>query len=183
MNLRLSLARMYIPFWIRKKKLKELFILTARALQSREPPLKGLSAKQMLERYALFTKEKTDEILARGTDTENVRNLLRQNAFRIGRDLRRTLRITSPGEFMAAAQILYRLIGIDFRGSHNGRITIEKCYFSRVYSEQVCQIISSLDEGLLAGLSEDGGNLEFSNRITAGADCCRAVFRFRGRKV
>jgi hypothetical protein len=74
---------------------------------------------------------------------------------------------------MEMSSILYQILGIDFEGDTSGEVTIKKCFFSDYYSQQVCQIISSLDEGVAAGLS-GGGNLSFSGRITEGKDCCRA---------
>lgn len=49
--------RFYIPEFIKKKKLNELFSLTADAFQSELPELKGLSFAERLAGYALFTKE------------------------------------------------------------------------------------------------------------------------------
>jgi hypothetical protein len=181
MNLRLSLARLYIPFWIHKKKLRELFALTAQAFQAQEPPLEGLSRKEVLEKYASFTKENAEEILAREKNIKAVQNLLYEKAFLMGCSLRKTLRISSPAEFMAAARLLYHLMGINFQGEETGQITIRQCYFSRIYSENVCRIVSSLDEGMLAGLSGGRGKLEFSDRLTSGAECCKAVFHFGDR--
>jgi hypothetical protein len=40
----------------------------------------------------------------------------------------------------------------------------------------VCALVSALDRGLLAGLT-CGGELEFRQRITEGADSCRACVR------
>jgi len=99
----------------------------------------------------------------------------------MGCDLRKELRISSSEEFMAAARLLYHIIGIDFNGKKTGQITIRKCYFSQFYSEDVCRLISSLDGGILAGLSGKTGKLEFLDRLTSGADCCIAVFHFGDR--
>jgi len=181
MNIRLTLARVYVPFWIQKKKLKELFALTAQAFQSEEPALEGLSQKEVLEKYAIFTKENTEKLLVSDEKTKIAKDQLYKKAFQMGSNLREELRISSPKEFMASARLLYHLIGIDFRGEKTGRITIRKCYFKRFYSEDICKIISSLDKGILAGLSGGTGKLEFLDRLTSGADCCRAVFHFGDR--
>ena len=178
MNIRLNLARIYVPLWVQKKKLKELFALTAQAFLSEEPTLEGLSPKKVLEKYALFTKGNTKKIHGSKERTKFVQDQLYTKAFKMGSDLRRELRISSPKEFMAAARILYHLIGIDFRGEKTGRITIRKCYFKDFYSEDICKIISGLDKGMLAGLSGGMGKLEFLDRLTSGADCCKAVFHF-----
>ena len=178
MNIRLNLAKIYVPFWIQKKKLRELFALTAQAFQSEEPTLQGLSRKEFLEKYAFFTKENAEKLLDSKEKTKILQDQLYQKAFQMGCDLRKELRISSSEEFMAAARILYHLIGIDFHGKKTGQITIHKCYFSQFYSEDICKIISSLDRGILAGLSGGMGKLEFLDRLTSGAECCRAVFHF-----
>jgi len=181
MNIRLSLASIYVPFWIHKKKLRELFALTAQAFQSEEPSLKGLSRKEALEKYALFTKENAEKLLDSEKNTEIVQDQLYKKSFQMGTNLRKELRISSSEEFMAAARLIYQIIGIDFTGKKTGQITIRKCYFSQFYSEDVCRLISSLDGGILAGLSGGTGKLEFLDRLTSGADCCRAVFHFGDR--
>ena len=179
MNLRLKLARLYIPLWIRKKKMKELFTLTSQAFGSREPRLKGLSQGEILRKYALFTKENTEKFLSEEKNIKIIQDLLYKKAFQIGCKFRKSLRISSPEEFMSAARLLYQLIGIDFQGKITGQITIRECYFSHIYSKDTCQLISSLDEGILSGLSGERGKLEFSDRLTSGAECCRAIFHFK----
>ena len=106
-------------------------------------------------------------------DIIEVKTGLFQNAFRMGREIRRNFRLRSPGEVMEMSRILYRFLGIDFEGKAGGDVTIKSCFFSHYYSPQVCRLISSLDEGLAAGLS-DGGRLDFSQRITEDKDCCKA---------
>ena len=76
-------------------------------------------------------------------------------------------------EVMRAGRVLYRAIGIEFRGTEQGRIEIGECVFSKHYSPVTCRVISSLDAGIMAGLS-DGKSLSFSQRITEGFDSCKA---------
>jgi hypothetical protein len=76
---------------------------------------------------------------------------------------------------MTLGRFLYGILDIDLEGSDNGEITVRRCYFSSFYSPQVCQIMSAMDRGLLAGLSGTG-ELVFSQRITEGPTCCRAHF-------
>lgn len=113
--------------------------------------------------------------------TKITKDQLYKKAFQMGCNLRKELRISSSEEFMAASRILYHIIGIDFHGKKTGQITIRKCYFKRFYSEDICKIISSLDKGILAGLSGEMGKLEFLDRLTSGAECCRAVFHLEDR--
>jgi hypothetical protein len=76
---------------------------------------------------------------------------------------------------MAAARLIYRQLGIDFRGSAGGQIIIRRCFFAALYAPRVCALVSALDRGLLAGLAR-GGELRFEQRLTEGACCCRAQF-------
>ena len=76
---------------------------------------------------------------------------------------------------MAAARLIYRGLGIDFKGSAEGRVVIRRCAFATIYTPRVCALVSALDRGLLAGLT-GGGVLEFRQRFTEGADSCQACF-------
>jgi hypothetical protein len=104
-----------------------------------------------------------------------VQHRLFENACRMGEELRRTFRVTSPAEGFAAARVLYRGLGIDLQATPDGEITVHRCFFSSYYSAPVCRLIASLDAGVFAGLL-DGGCLAFSERITEGHGCCRAHF-------
>ena len=97
---------------------------------------------------------------------------------RLGREIGRTLGVSTPQEVMAAARILYRCLEIDFRGDAGGDIIIRQCFFSRFYSSEVCRLMSSLDAGILSGLA-GGGGLEFAERLTEGRDRCLARFSFK----
>jgi hypothetical protein len=80
------------------------------------------------------------------------------------------------------SELVYKIIRIDLQGGPEGHILIRKCFFSHYYSYEVCRVISSLDEGLLAGIS-GGGRLKFDQRITEGHDCCRARLLFERNRV
>jgi hypothetical protein len=116
---------------------------------------------------------------ADGALPAGARARLRATACDLGRDLRRTLRVRTPAEAMKAARLVYALLGIDFEGAIDGTIVIRHCGFSRLYTPRACAVVSGLDEGLLAGLTDRlDGRLEFSTRITEG--CARCQARFRG---
>ena len=74
---------------------------------------------------------------------------------------------------MASCQLIYKALKIDFQGDPQGEVQIKRCYFSQYYSGEVCRVISSLDEGLVAGLS-GGLKMEFTQRITEANPCCTA---------
>ncbi|AHF09312.1 MAG: hypothetical protein J5Y07_05895 [Dehalobacter sp.] len=172
----LKIIQRCLPEWIKRKKLKELFRLTADAFQSELPELKGLSSAALLPQYTLFTKEQAENHLQSGRPLEQVKQRLYQNAYRFGRNLRKTLHIGTWEEAVTALKVIYQLIGIDFQCDRQGEIIIRQCYFSSYYSGEVCKLISALDEGLAAGLS-GGGRLCFQHRITEGNECCKGYFQ------
>jgi len=167
------MAQIYIPQCVKKRKLKELFSCTASAFECNPPEIQGLSFGECLEKFASFTKVETERSIRQGKDLQIIKSRLFQNAFRIGENLRNKFRVTTIEEVMIMSRILYGILEIDFHGAAQGEITIKRCFFSNKYSSQVCRVISSLDEGVIAGLS-GGGQFEFSERITEGKDCCKA---------
>ena len=174
MNTRLKLAALFLPRRIKEKRLRQLFQLTAQAFQTEIPDIGILSFSECLRAYGLYSSGEAEKVIARG-DQQAVRSRLYGNAFWLGAQLRKALRPRTMREFMKAASILYGAIGIDFRGDAEGHILIRKCFFSEHYSRSVCELMSSVDQGLLAGLS-DGGELRFIQRITEGKDFCKAEF-------
>lgn len=172
-SIRLFLMRLYMPRRVRARELEELFARTAAAFGRPVPPA-GRPLGPRLQEYALFTRSQAEEALAAGGDRDALERRLYRAAAGLGRRYRIRLGLRSPGEAMAAARLIYRRLGIDFRGTAGGAVTIRRCAFSAVYPPAVCRLVSALDRGLLAGLS-GGGDLRFSQRITEGAACCRAV--------
>lgn len=177
MSLRLSLARLYLPSGLRKRKLAELLRRTARAFGEAAPSVEGLSLGGMRRLYAEFSRETAERALNRPSRLAEVERRLYDEAVGLGRELAGELRVSSPREVMAAARILYRGLDIDLKGGPSGDIVVRRCSFSRHYSAEVCRLMSRLDAGVLAGLA-GGGELEFSERLTEGAGCCRARFSF-----
>ena len=173
MGLLLRIAQVHIPAFVKKNALQELFDSTALAFQCKPPRIKGLSLEEGLIAYALFTKKETEKSLQQGKDLDLLKNHLYQNAYQLGQRLRKILRITALSDAMIMGRILYRMLGIDFQGTAQGEVTIHRCFFSGFYSPPICRVISSLDQGILAGLS-GGGQLFFSQRITEGGKCCKA---------
>lgn len=172
----LKIMQLYMPEFIKKKKLNELFCLTADAFQSELPELRGLSFAECLSKYALFTKERAGSYLQSGRLLEEAKHRLYQNSCIFGQNLRKSLHIVAWEEAVTALKVIYKLIGIDFQCDRQGEIIIKQCFFSKYYSGEVCNLISSLDEGLAAGLS-GGGRLSFNQRITDGYSCCKGYFR------
>ena len=191
LNVRLAAAQLHVPRRARRQALEDLFARTAAAFGSPVPPPRSRGPSARLAEYARFTCEQAEEALARceddgaseggaaaGGDPAALARLERR-LYRAARGLggrfRLQLGVRSPGEALAAARVLYRGLGIDFRASADGEIVIRRCSFAPVYTPRVCALVSALDRGLLAGLA-GGGELAFGQRLTEGACCCRAHF-------
>jgi len=166
-----------MPAFLKKKKLAELYDVTASAFQCERPSLRGLSAEQCLHSYAEFTRDKAEECIRQGAEVET-RTRLYNGAFAMAQEIKRKFGVDCLADALITARLVYRILGIKFTGDQNGGIVINRCFFSSYYSSPVCCLISSLDEGLLEGLS--GGSFRFTQRITEGKRCCRAVLSFDG---
>lgn len=173
--MRTIIMQLYVPESIKRKKLKELFRLTADALQTEMPELRGSTFRACLREYAVFTKEQAERCLKSGSPLEEVKHRLYQNSFLFGKSLRKELHIITWKESVTALKTIYKLIGIDFQYDGQGEFIIKQCLYSKYYTAEVCMLISSMDGGLAAGLS-DGGKLCFQQRITEGSSCCRGCF-------
>ncbi len=198
-NLRLAAARLHVPRRARQQALEELFARTAAAFGSLVPAPRGRGPEARLAEYARFTRERAEEALAcrgdgragksgaaaGGAAVEGaaqcpaglaaLQGRLHRAARGLGGRLRLRLRVRTTEEALAAARVIYRQLGIDFRGSPDGQIVIRRCFFAALYTPRVCALVSALDRGLLDGLA-GGGELCFEQRLTEGACCCRAHF-------
>lgn len=173
MSLLLFLAERTIPRFIRKRELRRLFHLTAEAFDSKTPELARLSCDELLSAYAAFTRSAAEQMASKPSAVAGVQQRLFQQAYAYASQWRTRFRLRNWSEAMRAARVLYRAIGIDFRGAGDGLIEIRRCFFSAYYDPATCRIISALDAGIVAGLSQTGG-LAFSQRITEGAALCLA---------
>jgi len=156
MNLVLATLDFYVPVAVRKKALRDLFSATARAFGVDPPPTKGLSLRQLLQAYALFTREESERLWAENRDQSAVERRLFQKASKLGATLRRRFRVRSRDDVIRISRVLYRILGISFEGRTDGAVTISDCGFSRFYTGRVCRLISALDAGAAAGISGGG---------------------------
>ena len=172
-RIRLVAARLLMPFGVRRRALEQLFARTAAAFGTPVPPPRTRGTSGRLLEYARFTRAQAEEALQRGEDLAALDRRLHRAAYGLGASYRLQLGVRSISGAMAAARLIYRNLGIDFHGSLDGEVIIRRCGFARTYTPQVCRLISALDRGLMAGLAR-GGELRFRQRITEGADSCRA---------
>ena len=173
MKLLIQIARWHTPVFLRKRGLKKLMNITAEAFGCDPPPTSGVSFEDSLAAYAQFTGAVVERARERADNLQNIQDQLFRGAQRLGKAYRRRFRVSTPAEALEVSRILYRILGIQWESTDQGTITIRKCFFSTYYPASTCTVISSLDAGLMAGLS-GGGALAFSQRITEGFDCCRA---------
>lgn len=171
-NIRLAFLNMFMPKGIRGQKLAELTSITAKAFGREAPEIAGKTSEECLRIYAEFTAQAAADAI-RECDGDAQRRLF-EGALEYGKKLRQQLGITSEEQFGLACELLYRAIEIDFKWRSAGQITVSRCFFAEYYSPEVCRVMSSMDAGLVAGLS--GGRLSFSQRITEGNSCCLASF-------
>lgn len=175
MNMMGKIAGVYVPQYLKKRELKNLFDMTATAFGATTVQTSGLSYERMLDEYARFTSTVISKSVNELHNLGTARQQLCRQAYTVGNNIRERLGVISISDIMTACRIVYRCIGIDFEGTETGEITIRRCFFSKYYSDQACGIISCLDKGLVAGISK-GGKLSFVQRITDGSDCCKAQF-------
>jgi hypothetical protein len=179
MSLRLRALELRIPGWVARSALRRLFEATASAFGRDPVDVRGLTHRELLERYAAFTigyAERTPADLSHG---RTVSDSMWMNAYALGQLLRRRLGVRTRGEALRAARIAYRMIGIDLRADEHGAVVVDRCSFAAWYSPRVCHLMSSLDAGLIAGLT-NGGRLTFSERITEGKLRCLASIAWQG---
>jgi hypothetical protein len=132
----------------------------------------GLGRRALLERYASFTIRCAEQAMGDYTDPVVSRRMW-ENAYALGASLRRRLGVRTRTDALRAARVAYRMIDIDLRADEHGDVMVDRCAFAGRYSPRVCGLMSSLDAGLIAGLT-DGGSLAFSERITEGRPRCLA---------
>ena len=176
LRIRVAAARLLMPFGIRRRALEQLFARTAAAFGTPVPPPRTRGTNGRLLEYARFTRARAEEALQRGEDLAALDRRLHRAAYGLGARYRLQLGVRSLSGAMAAARLIYRNLGVDFQGSPDGEVIIKRCGFARTYTPQVCRLISALDRGLMAGLAR-GGELRFRQRITEGADSCRACMQ------
>src|SRR4051812_14200396 len=116
MNILLKILPYNLPVFIREEILAELFEATADAFECPAPALDHRSYDERLRGYALFTKEQAEKALQAGRDLPAIKAQLYQNAYPLGRKLRKWFGVDTMEEVMELGQILYRAIGVEMQG-------------------------------------------------------------------
>lgn len=172
MNFRLVALRLYVPYRLRRAKLHALLSAAATGFNKPAPNLKGLNFRQAWQTFATFTRTTATELFASKRDPAPVLAGLTQATCELGRVLRHELHITNPNDALIALEVLYAALGVKWHNTEEGTVTVRRCQFSRLYTPQICQLMSAMDQGLVDGIT-NGGKLTWSERITEGLPCCR----------
>jgi hypothetical protein len=178
-SLRLRALEIHLPGSVARSALRRLFGETASAFGREPADVRGLGRGELLERYVAFSAVCAEQALARHGDLDDVSRRLWRNASAMGASLRRRLGVRTRSDEVRAARLAYRMIGIDLRADERGRVVVDRCAFADRYTPAVCRVMSSLDAGLVAGLTR-GGALAFSERITEGRPRCLARISWEG---
>ena len=180
MNTALALAEFHVPSFLKKRELKRLFMVTAAAFECEMPQLGYVSYSKALTLFAEFAERESRETLEKGGNLNAIGERLYTGAHDLGTELRRKFRLGGMNDSMRAARLIYGMLGINFLGTPRGEVTINRCFFGERFSPGTCRIISALDKGLMAGLT-NGGTFTFTRRMTEGADTCMAYLIPPGR--
>jgi hypothetical protein len=180
-SLPLRALELFIPGWMARSAVRRLFEETASAFGREPPDVRGLDHGTLLERYVAFSAGCAEQALAGDGDLDAVSQRMWRAASALGASLRRRLGVRSRPDEIRAARIAYRMIGIDLRSNVRGDVVVDRCSFAERYSPAVCLVMSSLDAGLIAGLTA-GGVLTFSERITEGRLRCLARISWEGTR-
>jgi hypothetical protein len=173
MNILIKVLPHSLHAFVRKAMLAELFKATANAFACPPPEFEDSRYDERLQAYALFTRDQAEKALRARRDLPVVRKRLYENSYPLGLKVRKWFAVNSTKDVMEIGQILYGTIEVKMQGDALGNMVINHCYFSQFYSPAVCDLISSLDDGIFSGLSA-GGRLVFSQRMTEGCECCKA---------
>jgi hypothetical protein len=174
MNVRLALLRLHVPGVVRRSILRDLIAAMARAFEQHPPETARLTEPELMAHAIECSRAWAEEAIRTGADLERLDRRMFREASRLGRRARQRLHISSEAAGLAAARTVYGAIGIDFRPRGTREVSIPTCAFACAYAPDVCRLMSSMDSGLIAGLTGARG-LRFTDRITEGAATCHAL--------
>ncbi len=170
MSLRSRIFQRVAPALLGRACVGRLAMVTAEAFRSAPRKVSDLDC------LVSFTAEQAEAALRAGCGTAEIEERLLSGARRLGRSIRFWLGIRDAGAAMAVARTVYGMLSIDFRADAAGRFTVSRCRFSSCYTPAVCRLISSIDRGLVSGLT-NGARMTFTRRITEGSPVCAGEVR------
>ncbi|OPY33136.1 MAG: hypothetical protein A4E32_00810 [Methanomassiliicoccales archaeon PtaU1.Bin124] len=85
------------------------------------------------------------------------RDALHSSGVELGKMIRSELRLSDgQNDLMAAARLLYRILGIEFEMVEVGsdvRMIVNRCSLADGYGASTCAVMSAMDEGVVEGLN------------------------------
>ncbi len=155
-------------------EIKILMKQTAKVFGVKTPKNMGFSSSKLLKTYAQMTRDVSLNFIQSKQDRNQLQQNLYYMAFQLGSELRWWLRPQNNQDCFDIIEMLYRNIKISLcEQSHT--ICVHQCYFSDFYTPEICSIISAIDQGIFAGVYQDG-TLSFYKRMTEGHQVCVANF-------
>ncbi|MCW4030715.1 MAG: hypothetical protein NWE92_13855 [Candidatus Bathyarchaeota archaeon] len=191
MGLRLTLLDWWTPNWVINRELARMDSKTTIALkeliknntplsvEAAEPPMVG----NLPERRNAMAKRHKELVqkLAGAIGKDQAILLGRKTLFKVGQELgaetRRRLGVKNANDLVKAANIMYRVLGIEFHAhwvsKYHAVVTVNRCALAAVYSELTCQVLSAADEGVVNGLVPTV-TMHFKEMLTGGCNSCHA---------
>jgi predicted ArsR family transcriptional regulator len=191
MGLRLTLLDWWMPKHVIYRELDKVAVKTTDALKEviKDNTFSQIGGEELHlagsleQRRTAMAKLHTDlvQVLVEAVGTEKAIALGREALFKTGKELgnesRRRLGVHNPQDLMKAANILYRVLGIEFKVSWIDKteaiLTVHHCALAKGYSELTCQILSATDEGVINGLVPNA-TMQFKEKLTGGCSTCIA---------
>ena len=196
MNIKLRLLSIWTPKFILKRELTRTSHLTMDYLDQllkqygiplpQEEPING--NLEEIRTYMGFRHNHRVDSLIKTLGKEKAIELGKAQMYaaglKLGLEARELLHVKSLEDTFAAAKILYKVLGIEFNIMYEQKniiVYINTCALAEQYSAETCIIMSSADKGVLKGLNDDL-DMEFIERITTGAEKCKACINNSGQK-
>jgi predicted ArsR family transcriptional regulator len=192
-SLKLDLANLWLPDSAKRKELGSIATATNKVLVGLLEESKHGEAETMkidtptgsiedMRAAIARNHRRLVEALADELGTDEARRLSREALFRVGVSLGEKARTSlgvgdDPTDLLKAARVLYGILGIQFTargGPGNYSLEIHSCALSRQYTEQTCDSLSAVDEGVLRGFNP-AAEMHFTQKMTSGCSTCIAL--------
>jgi len=134
MNPVLSLSKIGVPNFLKRRILGSLFEITGSSFSCCPPDIRGLGYRDLLELYSKFSRDLSEESIESGKNLEAIGRSLFEGAYRLGFRLKNVLWLRNVTEGITVVKIIYGTIGIDFEERDQKTFAITRCYFSDNYS-------------------------------------------------
>lgn len=197
MNIRMKLLSIWTPHLLLKRELDKVAEVTIKCL---DELLKEYSPESLNQLENLVMEGNIEDRRALMAEHHNIqvnalieslgyekamdvgRKALFNEGYKLGLETRKLLGLRGENlqDTVKAAELMYRVLGIDFEVKNLGKnmvLMVKRCALADHYSPETCRMMSAADEGVVHGLNENM-NMLFKKRITEGAKECEACINF-----